>query len=158
MTQINYAKKFKINAVDRYMKFFATIAKHKMFEYAKHGRVEVFAGEHFAERLIDRNLDHEFAVKLLSYAFEHYPEKFLSTVDTFINYKDIILLVNSVKHEDFYKVRLNTMLTKKDEEVWIKSKKQIPVQHINIELKELMNYVPKSIVEKEPKKTYTNSA
>jgi hypothetical protein len=144
MTQINYAKKFKIDAVDRYMKTFSNIVRHKMFDAKKHGHVVVTAGEHFAERLVDRNLNHEFATKILSYAFETYPEKFLATVDTFIHYKDVILLVNSVQLDGYYKVRLNTMI-KKDEETWINSKKQVPVQNITIELKEIINYVPKSI-------------
>jgi hypothetical protein len=69
MTQIDYAKKFKINAVDRYLKTFAIIAKNKLFDYKKHGFVEIYAAQHFSERLVDRNLGHEFAVKLLSYAF-----------------------------------------------------------------------------------------
>lgn len=144
MTQIDYSKKFKINAVDRYLKTFASIAKHKLFDYREHGRVEVFAGEHFAERLVERNLGHEFAVKLLSYAFEKHPHKFLNTIDTFINYKDIILVVNSEKCEEYHKIRFKTMLAK-GEDTWVKSKNQIPVQHLDIELKELMNYVPKSI-------------
>ena len=144
MTQIDYAKKFKINAVDRYMKTFANIARYKLFNYKEHGRIEIFAAQHFSERLVDRNLGHEFAVKLLSYAFEKHPHKFLDTVDTFINYKDIILVVNSEKHEDVCKIRLKTMLTK-GQDTWLNSKKNIPVQHLDIELKELMNYVPKSI-------------
>lgn len=146
MTQIDYAKKFKVGAVDRYMKCFARIAQGKMFNNQQQ-HVIVFSGEHFAERLVDRNLGHEFAVKLLSYVFETYPHKFLATIDTFINYKDVVLLVNSVKQDDVCKVRINTML-KKDEDTFFSSKKNVPVQHINVELKEILNYVPKSIDDK----------
>jgi hypothetical protein len=53
-------------------------------------------------------------------------------------------VVNSEKHEDVCKIRLKTMLTK-GQDTWLNSKKNIPVQHLDIELKELMNYVPKSI-------------
>src|SRR5579875_2945422 len=125
MSQIDYAKKFKINAVDRYMKTFANIARYKLFNIKEHGRVNIFAAQHFSERLVDRHLGHEFAVKLLSYAFEKHANKFIATVDTFINYKDIILVVNSEKHEDVCKIRLKTMLTK-GEDTFLNSKNNIP--------------------------------
>lgn len=126
------------------MKNFASIVKHKIFDYEKHGLIVVIAGAHFAERLIDRDLNHELATKILSYVFETYPEKFLSTVDTFINYKDIVLLVNSVKKDGICKIRMNTML-RKDEETWFVSKNEVPVQHIHVELKEILNFVPKTL-------------
>ena len=143
----NHIIKYKLNCLDRYIKCFASIASNKIFPRVTKQPVQVIACFHFAERLFDRNVEHGFAVKLLSYAFEKHSEKFCNDIDTFIEYKDIIFLINSEKHADRYTVRINTVLNNSSE-TWIKSKDGKKTQKIMIQLKELMSYVPISFEEK----------
>lgn len=144
---IDHVKKFKMNVANKYLQYFSIIAEKEIFPKITEEKIKVINCYHLAERLIDRNVSQEFAVKILSYVFEHKLPDLTKNVDTFVHYKDVIFLLNCRKEIDGYSVRMNTML-KEAETEYIKSK-GVPVQNLEVTLKDIMNYEPEHLKKRE---------
>lgn len=144
---IDHVKKFKMNVANKYMQYFSVIAERDIFPKITNEKIKVINCYHLAERLIDRNVSQEFAAKILSYTFENKFNSLTKNVDTFVHYKDVIFLINCRTEENGYSFRMNTML-KENETEYIKSK-GVPVQHIQVNLKDMMNYEPEHLKKRE---------
>lgn len=150
MTTVDHVKKFKMNVANKYLEYFSVIAEKEIFPKITEQKIRVINCYHLAERLIDRNVNQEFAVKILSYVFEKNFKQLTKDVDTFIYYKDVIFLINCRKEDEGYSFRMNTML-KESETSYIKSK-GVPIQNIEVTFKELMNYEPEHLKKREIQK------
>lgn len=144
---IDHVKKFKMNVANKYLQYFSIIAEKEIFPKITQEKIKVINCYHLAERLIDRNVSQEFAVKILSYVFEHKLPDLTKNVDTFVHYKDVIFLLNCRKEIDGYSIRMNTML-KEAETEYIKSK-GFPIQNLKVTLKDIMNYEPEHLKKRE---------
>lgn len=144
---IDHVKKFKMNVANKYLQYFSVIAEKEIFPKLTTDKIKVINCYHLAERLIDRNVSQEFAVKILSYVFEHKLPDLTKNVDTFVHYKDVIFLLNCRKESEGYSIRMNTML-KEAETQYIKSK-GVPIQNLEVSLKDIMNYEPEHLKKRE---------
>lgn len=144
---IDHVKKFKMNVANKYLQYFSIIAEKEIFPKITQEKIKVINCYHLAERLIDRNVSQEFAVKILSYVFEHKLLDLTKNVDTFVHYKDVIFLLNCRKEPEGYSIRMNTML-KEAETEYIKSK-GFPIQNLEVTLKDIMNYEPEHLKKRE---------
>lgn len=139
---MNYIAKFKIESIHRNIKDFCVMAEKKLFIISKNDLkapyIQVFPCFHFAERLYDRNVNEQLAIKILTFVFKKYNSQFIYSVDTFIKYKDLVFLVNTEVKENFYKIRLNTVLDPNTSS-WIKEKNGKKIQFIDVQIKDLMN-------------------
>ena len=147
MSTIDHIKKFKMNVANKYLQYFSVIAEKEIFPKISEEKIKVINCYHLAERLIDRNVSQEFAVKILSYVFENNFKQLKKNVDTFIHYKDLIFLINCRKEEEGYSFRMNTML-KESETQYIKSK-GIPIQNIEVSFKDFISYEPEHLKKRE---------
>lgn len=143
---IDYAKRFRVQESRRHFTVFCNIVRHKILPYAypdgRYNGVEVFVGQHFAERMVDREFKADFTSRILSYVFEKHMDKLHQDVDTFIHYGSVAILLNSKFKEDgVLRVRLNTVIEFVGDN-FAKEKKQIPLQHIVIDSNELVGYKP----------------
>lgn len=144
---IDHVKKFKMNVANKYLQYFSIIVEKEIFPKITQKKIKVINCYHLAERLIDRNVSQEFAVKILSYVFEHKLLDLTKNVDTFVHYKDVIFLLNCRKEPEGYSIRMNTML-KEAETEYIKSK-GFPIQNLEVTLKDIMNYEPEHLKKRE---------
>lgn len=146
---VDYAKRFRIQEARRYFTIFCNVVRHKILPLSypdgRYAEIEVFVGQHFADRIVDRSVDSVLVGKLLSYTFENYMDKIDHDVDTFIRHKDMGILINSKHKEDGkFRIRINTVIFF-NESSYIKTKKQIPLQCLDISLEDLMDYTPISL-------------
>lgn len=146
---IDYAKRFRVQESRRHFTVFCNIVRHKILPYAypdgRYNGVEVFVGQHFAERMVDRSVDNVLVGKILSYTFENHMDKIDHDVDTFIRHKDMGILLNSKHKEDGrFRIRINTVIFF-NESSYIKEKKQMPLQCLDISIEDLTDYTPISL-------------
>jgi hypothetical protein len=146
---VDYAKRFRIQEARRYFTIFSNVVRHKILPLSypdgRYNEIEVFVGQHFADRMVDRSVDNVLVGKILSYTFEKHMDKIDHDVDTFIRYKDMGILLNSKRKEDGrFRIRINTVIFF-NESSYIKEKKQMPLQCLDISIEDLMDYTPISL-------------
>jgi hypothetical protein len=107
--------------------------------------VRVYISRHFPERLIGRNYsereDRLFLFKLLSYVCEHRSQELMKDVDTFVRYKDLMIMLVCHEKDGLRQVRLNTIFANGDD-CFLNPKNGRKYKIVDVSIKEVMDYVP----------------
>lgn len=135
----------KTNQLARDYARFASGVLNAIILHSTKEPVRMYISRHFPERMIQRDMaereDRLFVFKLLSYVCEHRYQPLLEDQDVFVRYKDLVLMMVCHRKDGAKQVRLNTAF-ENTEEAFFNEKNSRKYKIIDVDIKELMNYVP----------------